>query len=64
MCPSEGKTTLINDTFIVTLCNATLSGTESSLQDCMIKAVDSCTCEKTARLQCQSGNARGINPDL
>ncbi len=53
--------TLINDTFIVTLCEATLNGTENSLQDCMINNVSSCPCDETTRLQCQPGNAWGIN---
>ncbi len=63
-CPNEFEDGRINETFIFTQCNADLNGTESSLQDCMIKTVDSCPCDKTARLQCQQGDARGINPDL
>ncbi len=57
MCEdSMENSTIINDQmFIVTQCNATLNGTESSLQDCTITTIGSCPCDNTARLQCQPG---------
>ncbi len=46
---------LINKVFIVTQCDASLNGTENSLQDCMINNVSSCPCFRIARLVCEPG---------
>ncbi len=46
---------LINDTFIVMQCDASLNGAESSLQDCVLETVNDCSCDNIARLSCDPG---------